>query len=92
LARKRVYHINKEGFLPAFKHAFFDVFIYNNCKKAFKASGLVPIDAQVIINCLDVRLRTPLLAPLLEILWQLKTLNNTYEFRLQLKLVGQSFV
>jgi hypothetical protein len=22
LARKRVFHINKEGFLPAFKHAF----------------------------------------------------------------------
>jgi hypothetical protein len=92
LARKRVYHINKEGFLPAFKHAFFDVFTYNNYKKAFKASRLVPINAQVIINRLNVRLRTPPLAPLLETLWQLKTLNNTYEFRLQLKLVGQSFV
>jgi hypothetical protein len=88
LARKRVYHINKEGFLPAFKHAFFDVFIYDNCKKAFKASGLVPINAQVVINRLDVRLRTLPPAPLLETPWQLKTLNNIYEFGLQLKLVG----
>ena len=80
LVCKRVYYINKEGFLPAFKHAFFNVFMYNNYKKAFKASGLVPINAQVVINRLDVRLRTLLLAPLLEILWQLKTLNNTYEF------------
>jgi hypothetical protein len=41
LARRRVYHINKEGFLPAFKDAFFDVFTYENCKKAFEAAGLV---------------------------------------------------
>jgi DDE superfamily endonuclease len=92
LARKRVYHINKEGFLPAFKHAFFDVFTYDNCKKAFKASGLVPIDAQVVIDRLDVRLRTPPPAPLLETPWQSKTPNNTYEFGSQSKLVGQSLV
>ncbi len=92
LARKRVYHINKEGFLPAFKHAFFNMFTYNNCKKAFKASGLVPIDAQVVIDRLDVRLRTPPPAPLLETPWQSKTPNNTYEFGSQSKLVGQSFV
>jgi len=82
LARKRVYYINKEGFLPAFKHAFFDVFTYNNYKKAFKASRLVPINAQVVINCLNIRLYTLPLAPLLETLWQLKTLNNIYEFGL----------
>ena len=88
MAYKHVYYINKEGFLSAFKHAFFDVFTYNNYKKAFKASRLVPINTQVIINYLNVRLYTLPLAPLLEILWQLKTPNNTYEFGLQLKLVG----
>jgi hypothetical protein len=35
LARRRVYHINKEGFLPAFRDAFLEVFTYKNCKKAF---------------------------------------------------------
>jgi hypothetical protein len=92
LARKRVYYINKEGFLPAFKHAFFDVFTYDNYKKAFKASGLVPINAQVVINRLNIRLRTPPPAPLLETLWQSKTPNNIYEFGSQSKLVGQSLV
>jgi hypothetical protein len=82
LARKCVYYINKEGFLLAFKHAFFNIFTYNNYKKAFKASRLVPINAQVVINRLNVRLYTLLLAPLLETLWQLKTLNNIYKFRL----------
>jgi hypothetical protein len=35
LARQRVFHINKEGFLPAFRDAFFDVFTEANCRKAF---------------------------------------------------------
>ena len=33
LARQRVFHIDKETFLPAFKDAFFDVFSASNCKK-----------------------------------------------------------
>jgi hypothetical protein len=39
LARRHIFHIDKEGFLPAFKDAFFDVFTYENCKKAFEATG-----------------------------------------------------
>ena len=45
LARRRVFYINKEGFLPAFKDAFFNVFIEENYYKAFKALGIVPINA-----------------------------------------------
>jgi hypothetical protein len=30
-----------------------------NCRKAFKASGIVPINAQVVLDRLEVRLRTP---------------------------------
>lgn len=55
LARRRAFYINKEGFLPAFRDAFLEVFIYKNRKKAFKVSGLVPIDAQVVLNRLNVR-------------------------------------
>jgi hypothetical protein len=40
LARRSVFHINKEGFLPAFRDAFFDVFTEANCRKAFQASGI----------------------------------------------------
>jgi hypothetical protein len=69
LARRRVFYINKEGFLLAFRDAFFNVFIEANCRKAFEASGLVPINAQVVLDRLKVRLRT-LLAPLpQETLW-----------------------
>jgi hypothetical protein len=67
------------------------VFIEENCYKAFKASGIVPINAQVVLDCLKVRLHT-LLAPLLpETPWQLKTPSNTHEFGSQSNLVRESF-
>jgi hypothetical protein len=91
LARQRVFHIDKEGFLPAFKDAFFDVFTEENCRKAFKASGLVPIDAQVVLDRLEVQLRTPLAPPPQETPWQSKTPSNTYKFGSQSKLVRESF-
>jgi hypothetical protein len=91
LARKRVFHINKEGFLPAFKDAFFNVFTEAICRKAFKASGLVPLNAQIMLDCLEVRLHTPPAPPPQETPWQSKTPSNTHEFGLQSKLVRESF-
>ncbi|KAF1922939.1 uncharacterized protein M421DRAFT_21564, partial [Didymella exigua CBS 183.55] len=58
LARKHVFYINIEGFLPAFKDAFFNIFIAENCCKAFKAAGLVPLNTQVVLDHLKVHLRT----------------------------------
>jgi hypothetical protein len=53
-----------------------DVFIEENCRKAFEALGIVPINAQVVLDRLEVRLHTPP-APLLpETPWQSKTLSN----------------
>ncbi|KAF1363469.1 hypothetical protein EJ07DRAFT_71143, partial [Lizonia empirigonia] len=71
LARRRIFHINKEGFLPAFRDAFLDVFTEENCCKAFEARKMNtnqptnPINAQVVLDRLEVRLRT-LPAPLLQ--------------------------
>jgi hypothetical protein len=59
-----VFYINKEGFLPTFKDVFFNMFTEVICRKAFKALGLVPLNAQVVLDRLKVQLRT-LLAPLL---------------------------
>ncbi|KAK1920508.1 hypothetical protein P3342_002808 [Pyrenophora teres f. teres] len=91
LARRRIFHINKEGFLPAFKDAFFDVFTEDNCQKAFEAAGLVPLNAQVVLDRLEVRLRTPPEPLLPETPWQSKTPSNTHEFGSQSKLVRESF-
>jgi hypothetical protein len=67
------------------------VFTEENCRKAFKALGIVPINAQVVLDCLEVRLRTLLEPLLLETPWQLKTPSNTHEFGSQSKLVRESF-
>ena len=54
LAQKHVFYINKEGFLPAFKDAFFSVFMTDNCKAAFKALGLIPMDPDRVLNRLNI--------------------------------------
>ena len=91
LASRRVFYINKEGFLPAFKDAFFDVFMPENCRKAFEASGLVLLNVQVVVDRLNVRLHTPPAPPPEANSWQSKTPSNTMEFGSQLKLVRDSF-
>jgi hypothetical protein len=67
------------------------VFTEENCRKAFKALGIVPINAQVVLDCLEVRLRTLLAPPPQEKPWQLKTLSNTHKFGSQSKLVRKAF-
>jgi hypothetical protein len=42
------------------------VFTEENCRKAFKALGIVSINAQVVLDRLEVRLRTLLELLLLE--------------------------
>ena len=58
LARQRVFYINKEGFLLAFKDAFFNIFTIENYKKAFKAFRLVLLNAAEVLKRLKVRLYT----------------------------------
>jgi hypothetical protein len=67
------------------------VFITENYCKAFKAVGLVSANAQVVLDCLKVQLRTLPEPLLLERAWQLKTSSNTYKFRSELKLIRESF-
>jgi hypothetical protein len=91
LARKRVFRINKEGFLPAFEDAFLDVFTEANCRKTFETLSLVPFDVQVMLNWLEVWLHTLPQSPLEDTPWQSKKPSNTHEFESQSKLEGNSF-
>jgi hypothetical protein len=90
LACRRVFHITKESFLPAFRDAFFDVFTTQNCKKAFEATGLVPFNPLRVLNRLEVRHQTPPAPPEPETLWQSRTPSNTHELASQSKLVSNS--
>ena len=52
---------------------------------------IVPYNAQVVLDRLEVRLRTPPEPLLLETPWQSKPPSNTHEFGSQSKLVRESF-
>jgi hypothetical protein len=59
LARSRIYYINKETFLLAFKVAFEKTFTLENIRAGFRGAGLAPHDPKVVLLKLDVQLRTP---------------------------------
>jgi hypothetical protein len=61
LARSRIYHINKETFLLAFKAAFKKTFILENIRVGFRGAGLAPFDLDAVLLKLDVQLHTPTL-------------------------------
>jgi hypothetical protein len=91
LAQKRVFYIDKLGFLPAFRDATFETFTEANIKSSFRGAGLVPLDAQAVLDNLDVRLQTLPGPPAEATLWQSKTPSNTLEFGSQCKLISKKF-
>jgi hypothetical protein len=64
LARSRIYYIDKETFLPAFKAAFKKTFTQENICAGFRGAGLVPYNLDAVLSKLNVRLRTPTLPAL----------------------------
>ena len=88
LANRRVFHIDKMGFLPAFRDAFLETFTKDNVLGSFRGAGLIPLDAQVVLDKLDTRPQTPPGPPPEQTPWQSKTPSNTLEFGLQSKLVS----
>jgi hypothetical protein len=61
LARSRIYYINKETFLLAFKAAFSKAFTTENVYVGFRGARLVPHNLEVILLKLNMRLRTLML-------------------------------
>jgi hypothetical protein len=59
LARSRIYHINKETFLLAFKAAFKKMFTLENIRVGFQGARLVPYNPKVMLLKLNIQLRTP---------------------------------
>ena len=54
-----VNHIDKLDFLAAYPRARTDAFKTNTIQNAFKATGIVPINAEPVLSKLNVQLRTP---------------------------------
>jgi hypothetical protein len=58
LARSRIYYIDKETFLLAFKAAFKKTFTLENVRAGFRGARLTPHNPSVVLLKLDVQLRT----------------------------------
>ena len=87
LIRDHINHITKLEFLPAFKAAFTRSFTSANICSAFRGAGLVPLQPDVVLSKLDVRLRTPTPDALLEAPWEAKTPSNVRELEAQSTLI-----
>jgi hypothetical protein len=87
LARSRIYYINKETFLPAFKLAFEKTFIVENVCTGFQGARLVPYNLDAVLLKLDVQLRTPTPPALGTVNWEAKTPRNAREIEAQLTLI-----
>jgi len=87
LMRNKINHITKLEFLPCFIGAFKDAITKSYIQGAFRGAGLVPLDAEVVISKLDVRLRTPTPPTTNVAPWVSKTPSNTLEFGSQLTLI-----
>jgi hypothetical protein len=88
LIRYYINYITKLEFLPAFKAAFERSFTSANICSAFRGAGLIPLQPDVVLLKLDVQLRTPSPAALLEAPWQAKTPSNARELKAQSTLIS----
>jgi hypothetical protein len=87
LARSRIYHVNKETFLLAFKEAYKKTFTTENVRAGFRGAGLVLYDLEAVLSKLDVQLRTPTPSALGTVAWEAQTPRNAREIEAQSTLI-----
>jgi hypothetical protein len=87
MMRRRVHHINKETFLPAFKAAFEYTFTATTICAGFRGAGLVPHNPDAVLSKLDVVLRTPTPPQRDDGAWEAKTPRNAREIQAQSTLI-----
>ena len=76
LANSHIHHIDKKAFLAAFAQVFDKIFSKENILSSFQATGLVPLDPEVVVSKLEVKPFTPPPSLTAPTTWQLKTLSS----------------
>jgi hypothetical protein len=87
LIRHHINHITKLEFLSAFKAAFTRSFTVANICSAFRGAGLIPLQPDVVLLKIDMRLRTPTPTALPEAIWEARTPSNVRELEAQSTLI-----
>jgi hypothetical protein len=83
LADSHIHYIDKKAFLAAFTQVFNKAFPNDNILSSFRATGLVPLDPEVVLSKLEVKPRTPTPPALGPTPWQPKTPSNAWEIEAQ---------
>jgi hypothetical protein len=52
-------YINKLDFLEAYLQAYIVIFLLENIKSGFSATGLIPLNPDQVLSQLNIQLRTP---------------------------------
>jgi hypothetical protein len=79
LANSHINYIDKRTFLATFLAVYDKAILKSNILLSFRATGLVPLDLEVVLSKLEVKPRTPTPPALGPTLWQLKTPSNAIE-------------
>jgi hypothetical protein len=87
LADNHINHIDKKAFLATFLAVYDKAISKSNILSSFRATGLVPLDPEVVLSKLEVKPRTPTPPAPGPTLWQPKTPSNAVEIDSQTTLI-----
>jgi hypothetical protein len=87
LADCYINHINKKAFLATFLGVNDKAFSKSNILSSFRATGLVPLDSEVVLSKLEVKPHTPTPPAPGPTIWQPKTPSNAVEIDSQTTLI-----
>jgi hypothetical protein len=79
LADSYINYVDKKAFLATFLEVYNRAISKSNILSSFRATGLVPLDPEVVLLKLEVKPCTPTLPALGPTAWQLKTPSNAIE-------------
>jgi hypothetical protein len=87
LANCYITHIDKKAFLAAFLAVYGNAFSSSNIKSSFRATGLVPMDLEMVLSKLEAKSRTPTPPLPTTTLLEPKTPSNALEIAAQSTLI-----
>ena len=87
LADSHITHVDKKAFLATFQPVYNKAISKSNILSSFRATGLVPLDPEVVLSRLEVKPRTPTPPLPGPTNWQPKTPTNAIEIDSQTTLI-----
>jgi hypothetical protein len=87
LVDSHINHVDKKAFLATFLGVYDKAISKSNILSSFRATGLVPLDPEVVLSKLEVKPRTPTPPAPGPTLWQPKTPSNAIEIDSQTTLI-----